>query len=283
MEENLKSLPSAGYLRMRSSRLLAVFCLLWGTFSAVSGEEPAQVNMLIDVVAWGNDIHGLHLGAPGSPSEAIHARSFRYGGEPVRYSGPRLLAVYQSTNEAQGQDALVESVENPKAAGAVNGRIPRTLAERRVEEPNLVALVELPLNAGRATLLLSPAAGGTYQVYTINDDPSQLPVGQLLVHNLSPHEVAMQLGASQPVLIQPRGQFLFSSADKYLPYRLAYRLNYRTEQTQDWKMQGSNIIRLSPEEQTQMIILRSDNQYFLSSSGARCGYLQMVILRRKPE
>jgi hypothetical protein len=283
MGENSKSFLSAGFLRMKSSLLLATICLFCAIGTAASAEEPPLVNMLIDVVAWGDEIPGLHLGTLGSKEDAIHALSFRYGREPVRYSGPRQLAVYRSLGDAQGEAVFTGAPQGRVVGGSSSGQVPQTLAERRLLEPNLVALVELPRNALRATLLLSPAGDGTYKSYIINDDPSRLPAGKLLVHNLSPHTIAMQFSSNKPVFLQPREQFLFEDSEKYLPYRLAYQLKYQPEEADDWKVQGSNIMKLSSDEQTQMIILQSDNDFFRSSSGARSGYLQTVILRRRME
>jgi len=267
---------------MRFSQLVVACCLFFLPFIVVNGEEPEEVNMLIDVVAWGDDITGLYLGDPGSEAGAVHAHSFRYGSEPERYSGARWLAIYQPRANTQDQDAA-RPPQGGDASGSSRRQVPLTLAERRVMEPSLVALVQLPRDARRATVLLSPAGDGTYNGYVINDDPSRLPPGKLLVHNLSPHTIAMQFGNNKPAIIEPRGEYLFEDSQKYLPYRLAYQIKYQPEEANDWKIQGSNIMKLSADEQTQMLILRSDNQHFLSSSGARSGYLQKVILRRKTQ
>ena len=57
-----------------------------------------------------------------------------------------------------------------------------------------------------------------------------------------------------------------------------YQLAYKKDD--GWKIQENNIIPVRANEQTQMIILRSRNQYFLSADGASGGFLQMVTLRR---
>lgn len=282
MEDDSKLFLSAGFLPMKFSRLFAACCLFFFSGIVVSGEEPEEVTMLIDVVAWGDNITGLHLGDPDSEEGAVHALSFRYGREPVRYSGPPWLAIYRPRGDEQDQEAA-----RPPQVEDVSGKsrhpVPQTLAERRVMEPSLVALVKLPMDARRATVLLSPAGDGTYRGYVINDDPSRLPPGKLLVHNLSPHTIALQFGSNKPAIIEPRGEYLFEDSQKYLPYRLAYQIKYQPEEANHWEIQGSNIMKLSADEQTQMLILRSDNQHFLSSSGARSGYLQKVILRRKTQ
>ncbi len=267
---------------MRFSRLFVACGLFFFIGIVVSGEEPEQVNMLIDVVAWGDDIIGLHLGYTDSEEGAAHALSFRYGREPVRYSGPRWLAIYQPRGDTQDQGA-VRPPQVDDVSGKSSRQVPQTLAERRVMEPSLVALVKLPIDARRATVLLSPAGDGTYKGYVINDDPSRLPPGKLLVHNLSPYTIALQFGSNKPAIIEPRGEYLFEDSQKYLPYRLAYQIKYQPEEANHWEIQGSNIMKLSADEQTQMLILRSDNEHFLSSSGARSGYLQKVILRRRTQ
>lgn len=279
---------------MRSSPLIAALCLLSTTLTAANGQQAEHVNMLIDLVAWGDDIYGLHLGSLADVDDGVDALSFRYGKEPVRYSGPPLLAIYQSEgaeNEATpfvmtakdeenlARPLLAEAAQGPSGNGG-EGQISPLLAERRMEEPSLVALVELPTNSRRATLLLAPAASGTYVGHTIHDDPSRLPVGQLLVHNLCENEIAMKFGEGELVVLNPRESYLVKPSKEYLAYT-TYKLGYRDEGV--WKVQESNVIRLSPDEQTQMFILKSDNQFFRSSSGGRSGYLQMITLRRRTQ
>jgi hypothetical protein len=45
-------------------------------------------------------------------------------------------------------------------------------------------------------------------------------------------------------------------------------------------MQENNLLKVMPDEQAQMIILKSDDSYFKSSDGSRTGFLQVVTLRR---
>jgi hypothetical protein len=61
---------------------------------------------------------------------------------------------------------------------------------------------------------------------------------------------------------------------------LIYELSYL--QGKEWKYQENNIVRVSPEEQTQMLALRSENEFFVSSGGSIGGFLQNVVLRRSP-
>lgn len=153
--------------------------------------------------------------------------------------------------------------------------VPKALAERRKKEATLVSLAALPANTRRATILLAPAAEGTYQGYVIDDDPSKLPAGKLRVHNLSPHAIAMRFNNGVQKELAPRETFLADAANGHAIYQLAYRSD------DAWKVQENNIIPVSPEEQTHFIVLRSSNQYFLSADGATGGHLQTVILRRQ--
>jgi hypothetical protein len=59
-----------------------------------------------------------------------------------------------------------------------------------------------------------------------------------------------------------------------LIYELAYKAG------EEWKMQENNIIPVRATEQAQMMILKSGNQFFLSTDGSSGGFLQIVTLRR---
>lgn len=279
---------------MKFSALLGAFCLLMATLTAAGNEEAILVDMQIDLVAWGDDVHGLRLGSLDDSEDGIDALSFRYGNEAASYSGSPLLAIYQSKGatkkeipyaitpeggEVFARPLVSESAQESLANGGKR-LIPPLLAERRLKEPSLVALVELPLNARRVTLLLAPAAEGTYTGYVINDDPSRLPVGQLLVHNLCEKEIAMKFGSGELVVLKPSQSFLVKPADEYLTYT-TYKLGYLNEGS--WKIQETNVMRLSPEAQNQLIVVRNDNEFFRSSTGGRSGFLQTVTLRRRTQ
>lgn len=244
--------------------------------------------MKIDVVAWGNAIGGLSFKA-GRKEGAITAKSFTYS-EPIAYSGPRILQIHQSgsgaVDQAQGtstpEDQEHQSHPLPlpgpeSGAAAPQTPLAKELAKRRKEDASIVALVPLPTNTRRATVLLAPAAAGTYQGYVIDDDPSKLPVGKLRVHNLAPMPIAMQFSGGQRKEMRPRETFLVNPSNGAAVYRLAYRAG------DEWKIQESNIIRVRPDEQTQFIVLKSSNQFFLSADGSSGGYLQLVTLRRQAE
>lgn len=242
--------------------------------------------MRIDVVAWGDTIGGLSFKA-GKKEGAITARAYEYS-DPVKYTGPRLLEIHKSGNAGaedlaapmSPEDKEHESIPLPieeieKNAPAPQTPLAKKLAELRKENPSLVALVPLPANTPRATILLAPSAGGTFQGYVINDDPSKLPPGKLRVHNLSPHTIAMQFSGGQKKEMKPRDTFLVNARKGQTVYRLAY------QKGSDWKVQENNIIPVRPDEQTQLIVLKSRNQFFLSADGASGGFLQMVTLRRQ--
>ena len=268
---------------MKSDALILSIGLFFLSLTANAQGQAKAVNMKIDVVAWGHDIRGLSLGKPPTGGDLIHAQAFRYG-KPVDYQGLPLLAIYQGSSP---QEEVAEiSAEEEKLlarplipmeteASATDGAIPKQLAERRKLEPDLVALIPLPANSRRITLLLAPGPRGTFQGHVIDDDPTRLPVGKLRVHNLSPNEIALQFGRQKETHLKPRDAFFVDTNGKFAAYRLAYRLEDK------WKMQESNVLPLRPNEQCQMIVLRSNNPFFLSSDGGRSGYMQMVILRRR--
>jgi len=241
--------------------------------------------MMIDVVAWGGDIGGLSFKA-GKQEGKITAKAFTYS-EPVKYSGPRIMEIHQSGDGRVGEDtgpispedrehqSMPLIIEHPGDGATGQASIPPALAKRREKEPTLVALVALPANARRTTVLLAPAAAGTYQGYVIDDDPSRLPLGKLRVHNLSPLTIAMQFTGGHKKEMKPRDTLLVDAPKGQAVYQLAYRT------ADSWKVQENNIIPVRPDEQTQFIVLKSNNQFFLSADGAAGGYLQTVILRRQ--
>lgn len=269
---------------MKSSSVFTALALFLAPCAASAQEE---VSMKIDIVAWGNDIGGLSLGS-GKKKETFTARAFNYS-DPVRYSGTRILKLHKSGNgdvkddygPISDEDKEHESIPLPaaEAAEAVNqeGSIPKKLAKLREEDPTLVSLIRLPANARRVTILLVPAAQGTYIGYVINDDPKKLPPGKLRVHNLSPHRIAMQFNGGARLEMNARESHLINAPQGQVIYQLAYSRDGK------WKVQENNIVPVSPNEQTHFIVLKSRNRFFLSSDGATGGYLQMIMLRRKAE
>lgn len=290
MAANSLSFPSAGCPRRRSNITGLLRVILWTvlTCGATSFAQQAEVSLRLDVVAWGDEIGGLSFKS-GEKAGNITALSFRYS-EPVSYSGPAVMEIFKNGDgkttpkdppskedlEHELKPLLPEDMETSAGKDAP----PKTglaleLEKRRKKAPNLVALASLPSGCRRATVLLAPAGDGTFIAYVIDDDPSKLPVGQLRVHNLSPHTVAMKCNGGAPREIKPRGSQVIETPDQQLTYELAYQLG------DEWKFQEHNIIPIRAAEQTQMIILRSRNSFFLSADGSAGGFLQMVTLRRQ--
>jgi hypothetical protein len=276
---------------MKSNTLRAAtirgFALLALSLPAAAPAQEAEVSMRIDLVAWGDEIAGLTLGKPGETNTQT-ALPFRYS-EPVSYSGPILMEIYKSGDGGASatkpaptaEDLEHESIpipmpERPAADpnAAPKSAIAIELEKRRAEQPDLVSLAKLPANCRRATVLLAPAANNTYQAYVIDDDPTKLPTGQLRIHNLSPHTIALRLNDAPAKELKTRATLLVPAPSGQVIFELAYQIDG------EWKFQESNIISVRANEQTQMIVLRSENQFFLSSDGGSGGHLQLVTLRR---
>lgn len=251
-------------------------------------QEEANVSMKIDLVAWGDAIGGLSIKEPQANGTLV-AMAFQYS-TPVNYSGPALMEIYKSGNgglpprpEPTEEDKLHESKplrieDNPAAQEAVaKSPIALELEKRRKEKPTLVALAQLPANCRRATVLLAPGAGGTFIAYVIDDDPTKLPIGQLRIHNLSPFPIAVRCNGDNAKEMKTRDTKLVPITDQQCIYEIACK------DTEEWRILENNIIRVGANEQTQMIILKSKNQYFLSNDGSSGGFLQTVILRRFPQ
>lgn len=244
--------------------------------------------MKIDLVAWGDDITGLSL-QPGKGG--LTALAFRYS-TPVAYSGPAVMEIHKigasappkapepSAEDLEHESKPLVADESKTAAGEAakpKQGLALELEKRREKNPTLVALAPLPgAGSRRATILLAPADGGTFTAYVIDDDPSKLPMGQLRVHNLSPLDIALRCDSKLNKELKTRESFIVPIQNQQLIYELAYKLD------DEWKTQENNIIPVRETEQSQMIILKSDNSFFLSSSGGSGGFLQSVILRRNP-
>jgi hypothetical protein len=270
---------------MKSSLLFAALAITFTTFS-LPAQDKAKVSIKIDMVAWGEDIGGLSFG-PKKKKKPITARAFKYS-DPVNYRGPRILELHKSGNGGMKKNHIPmtekdkehESIplrieKTTEDAKNQQAPIPKELARRREDEPTLVALIRLPANARRVTILLAPAAHGTYTGYVINDDPRKLPPGKLRVHNLSRHRIAMKFNGGQQKEMDTRDSLIIDAPQGHAIYQLAYLIDDK------WKTQENNIIPVLPNEQTQLIVLKSRNRFFLSSDGATGGFLQMVKLRRK--
>lgn len=255
----------------------------------LDAQEPT-ISMRIDLVAWGDNITGLSL-KPDQTKATITAQAFRYS-TPVPYSGPVIMEIYKSgdgiTNDTPKPSAedlehelkpLLAEDSKPAPGDAAKPKqgLALELEKRREKNPSLVALAVLPGNGCRqATVLLAPDVGGTFTAYVINDDPSTLKPGQLRVHNLSPMQIALRCNGAPGKELKKLESFIPPVRNNQLIYELAYKVG------DEWRIQENNIIPVRETEQTQMIILKSKNQFFLSTDGGSGGFLQAVILRRRP-
>jgi hypothetical protein len=273
---------------MKSS-IIKLACLLL-LVTPLHAQQGADVAMLIDVVAWGNEIKGLSLKS-GSSKGKITALGFRYSA-PVAYSGPAVMEIYQTESQAaeparelSAQDKahelhplIFEEKSNPENKSAPKQGVALELEKRRKKNPALVALAVLPGGGcRRATVLLAPAATGTYIAYVIDDDPSKLPLGQLRIHNLSPIPISVRCNGKPAKELNTRESLVTPATNQQLIYELAYKAG------DEWQIQENNVIPVRAHEQSQMIILKSSNSYFMSSDGASGGFLQIVTLRRSPK
>ena len=257
-------------------------------FVPAARAQEASVAMKIDLVAWGDKITGLSLKAADSKG-SITALSFRYS-EPVTYSGPAIMEIHKVSGEVNSNEPepsaddkahqLMPLLEAPPDATSGEAAKPKQgialeLEKRRLKSPTLVALAALPASGcRRATVLLAPADAGTFIAYVIDDDPSRLPLGQMRLHNLSPVPISVRCNGKVSKELKTREAFVVPAENGQLVYELAYKLG------DEWKMQENNVIPVRANEQTQMIVLKSTNSYFLSSDGGGGGFLQVVTLRR---
>lgn len=251
---------------MKSEFLLPTLALaasLLTTISASAQSAGNDVSMKVDLVAWGESISGLSLKSASS-DKTLTALSFRYS-KPVSYSGPAVMEIHQNAGSGNPQ---------PAAGADAAAGIPQALAERRKKDPTLVSLVPLPAGASHVTVLLAPAAGGTYQPYVINDDPSKLPLGRLRIHNLSPYPIAMRCNNKTGGELKTKGSMLVQPQNREVIYELAY------QNEGEWVMQENNITTVNDDEQAQLVVLKSDASYFASQDGSTSGFLQTVVLRR---
>jgi len=242
------------------SKLLAL------VFVALASAASAQVSVKADLVAWGADIPGLTLKSAGK-GEPVTALAFRYS-KPIRYSGAEVMEIHQ---DAASAAKATEGSQNTAA-------IPPELMERRKKDPTLVALAKIPVGSSRVTVLIAPASAGTYQTYVIDDDPTKLPAGKLRILNYSPVKIAMRCNGKEAKEMATKDAFVVSpQPDGQVVYELAYDNNGK------WKMQENNLLAVNPKEQVQLIVLKSDADFFTNSDGGRSGFLQKVVLRRPPE
>ena len=110
-----------------------------------------------------------------------------------------------------------------------------------------------------------------------DDDPTKLPQGQLRILNYSPVKIAMRCNGKTAKELKTRESFVVPPQDGQVVYELAY------DNQGKWKMQENNLLAVNPKEQAQLIVLKSDADFFTNSDGGRSGFLQKVVLRRPAE
>ncbi|QJE98719.1 hypothetical protein [Luteolibacter luteus] len=228
---------------------------------AAHASAQDQVSMKLDIIAWGPKIEGLSLKTGG---ETITAQPFIYT-KAVSYSGSSILELHQSTAAAAATTEASQS----------SAPIPPELAKLRAKDPTIVGLAKLPVGSRRATVLVAPAASGTYLTMVIDDDPSKLPFGKLRIHNYSPLKIAMRCNGKTQKELKTRDAFIVEpNSNNEVIYELAY------DEKGTWQMQENNLIPVRKDEQVQLIVLKSDADFFTSSDGSKSGFLQTVTLRR---
>jgi hypothetical protein len=276
-------------MKSESHRCLSTLLLACFAFAAPLRAEKADVTLKLDIVAWGDEIGGLSL-KPGE-SGNITALPFSYS-EAVTYSGPAVMEIFKSGDDKAkvrpqitADDKLHQLIPlAPEEANHSNNQdaqpksaLVLELEKRRAKQPNLVALAPIPAGCIRATVLLAPAGNGTYQAYVIDDDPSKLPLGEVRVHNLSTYDVAVRCNSGVTKTLKTRDTFVAKAPDGYFIYELTYLRDG------EWEYQENNVLPIRPTDQSQMIILSSDNAFFRSGDGSKNGFLQIVTLRRYPK
>lgn len=218
--------------------------------------------MKLDLVAWGPTLEGLSLKS-GGKGEQITAQAFTYS-KPVSYSGSSVMQIHQA---AAAASAATDGSKN-------TAPIPPELAKLREKDPTIVALARLPAGSRRATVLIAPAQAGTYQTVVIDDDPTKLPFGQLRVHNYSPTKIALRCNGQATREMKIKDAMVVPPKNDQVVYELAY------DNQGKWEIQENNLVSVAKDEQVQLIILKSDADFFTSSDGSRSGFLQAVTLRR---
>lgn len=246
---------------LTTASILAVLCPVIPAAAQSDG-----VSMKVDLVAWGESIPGLTLKSA-KGKDPVTALSFRYS-KAVNYAGPVVMEVFQGSASTGTGEAT--PADDPAAIKDIAAE----LAARRKKEPSLVALAILPSASKHVTVLLAPAASGTFQAYVIDDDPSKLPYGRMRIHNLSPYPVAMKCNNKAANLIKTKGSVVVSPMNGEVIYELAY------QKDGEWVNQENNLAAVKESEQAQLVVLKSDADFFTSQDGSRSGYLQTVILRR---
>ena len=227
-----------------------------------------NVSMKLDLVSWAETIRSLQITSGGKGANCT-AKAFEYS-KPISYSGSSVLEIKRDLKAASGNTA-----ESKIPVPAVDPKVPLSeLEKRRLKDPSIVALALLPPGSMRATVLLTPAAGGTYNTFVIDDDPSKLPFGKLRIHNYCNFPIAVRCNNKDRKELKPKETTIVSAVNSGVIYELTYWKDGK------WVAEGSNIITVEPTTQVQMVVLKSEANYFTSSDGSRGSFVQSVTLRR---
>lgn len=273
---------------------LAISCVCTVPLPAQNRGEGSKVSMHIDFISWGEDIEGLEV-RERKGSTPVNALAFRYS-EPLEYSGPQILALalgqsgeveakekaeahedWQRSMKEEGigdPDALLAPRAFAEAAKAADGEIPSALAEARKEYPGLAALVMLPANSSRVTILLAPGPDRSLVPHVFDDDPARQPPGKIRVHNFSPYPISLRTSSGKSRELDPGKNFIAPAPGSTFAYELAYKIDGA------WKIQENNLVAVRPNQQIHMVVLRSGSSFFSSSDGSRGGFMQTALLRR---
>jgi hypothetical protein len=276
------------------SKILTLAVALLGAF--VLRAQDQNVSTQIDFVSWGEDLYGLEVRS-GQDSTPAQALAFRYS-KSVKYSGSATLMLalgkdyeeavkriakeyeeqWRSYLEEEGLDASIDQQSPQTVEEKVQeGDIPKPLAIARDKDPELAALVKLPPNSKRVTILLLPGPKRSLMARVFNDDPSLHPLGKVRVHNLSQYPISLRSVSGKSLALKPGKSATSSPKDNAFIYELSYQVDGV------WKVQENNMIGMSPTDQMHMIILRSDASFFTSSDGSRGGFMQACFLQRRAE
>jgi len=279
------------------SLALAISCQGIVPLIAQNRNDAVKVSMYIDFISWGEDIEGLEVHQL-DRSTPVKALAFRYS-EPLEYSGSQILALalgqggeVAAKRKAEALDAwrrsrkeerieVPEAILAPKAfadaAKGVGGEIPKALAAARNKDPVLAALVKLPANSRRVTILLAPGPDRSLVPHIFDDDPTRQPLGKVRVHNFSPYPISLITNSKQSGALAPGKNFIASAPRGTFAYELAYKIDGA------WKIQENNLLSIRPDEQMHMVVLRNGSSFFSSSDGSRGGFMQTALLRRGPQ
>ena len=276
-------------MKFEPMRLLVLNSCLFSLLAFASAQEQ-QVRLKVDLVSWGSPASGLTLKS--LKGKTTKAESFTYN-ETLTYSGPQVLSIYQveveepdeeeEENEG-GDESPARPIAPPEPSKPVDldkikSPLVKRLFERRKKEPELVCLVSLPSDSRHVTILLAPSLQGTFKPYVIDDDPNKLPEGKLRIHNLTGFPVGIeQINGKQKAPIAPNKHFLFDPDDGD---RFKYKISYM--KGKEWKKVTDNVIRVPAEQQTQLVVLQSNNDFFVNTDGGRQGFFQYTLLQRGPQ